>query len=140
VQQPHTAAALALAEAPESRISYGEASGLPHGIFYEGWTAHLRAGTLHLSGGAAQDTAFRAACERLDAAFRGGGPFLDTYVGMAWPADGGRRGGAPLLRHTAGPALHANGRGVAARGAPIPRPACFRTTPPCRSRAASRWR
>ncbi|HEU4883022.1 MAG TPA: hypothetical protein VFT45_12265 [Longimicrobium sp.] len=79
--------ALALAEAPASRAGYGEASGLPHGIFYEGWTAHLRAGTLHLGGGAARDTAFRAACERLDAAFRSGGPFLDTYPGQAWPAD-----------------------------------------------------
>jgi hypothetical protein len=79
--------ALALAEAPRSRIGYGEASGLPHGIFYEGWTAHLRAGTLHLGGGGARDTAFRAMCERLDAAFRSSGPFLDTYPGQAWPAD-----------------------------------------------------
>jgi hypothetical protein len=80
--------ALALAEAPASRIGYGPAGGLPHGMFYEGWTAHLRACTLHLGGGAARDTAFRAACDRLDAAFRGGGgPFLDSYEGMAWPAD-----------------------------------------------------
>lgn len=80
--------ALALADAPRSREGYGLASGLPHGIFYEGWTAHLRAGTLHLAGhGAEADTAFRATCERLDAAFRGGGPFLDTYHGQAWPAD-----------------------------------------------------
>lgn len=79
--------ALALAEAPRSRIGYGPASGLPHGMFYEGWTAHLRAGTLHLGGGAARDTAFRATCERLDTAFRNGGPFLDSYEGLAWPAD-----------------------------------------------------
>ncbi|MCA1788918.1 MAG: hypothetical protein LC667_03380, partial [Thioalkalivibrio sp.] len=79
--------ALALAEAPRSRRGYGPAGGLPHGIFYEGWTAHLRAGTLHLGGGAAGDTVFHAACGRLDAAFRGGGPFLDSYPGMAWPAD-----------------------------------------------------
>ncbi|HST62970.1 MAG TPA: hypothetical protein VLK84_29955, partial [Longimicrobium sp.] len=80
--------ALALAEAPDSRIGYGPAGGLPHGIFYEGWTAHLRAGTLHLGGGAARDPAFRAACDRLDTAFRRGpGPFLDSYPEMAWPAD-----------------------------------------------------
>lgn len=80
--------ALARADAPRSREGYGPASGLPHGIFYEGWTAHLRAGTLHLAGrGAEGDTAFRATCERLDAAFRSGGPFLDTYHGQAWPAD-----------------------------------------------------
>jgi hypothetical protein len=61
---------------------------LPYGVFYEGWTAHLRAGTLHLAGrGAQADTAFRAACERLDLAFRTGGPFLDTYPGQAWPGD-----------------------------------------------------
>jgi hypothetical protein len=80
--------ALVLAEAPRSQAGFGEAGGLPHGIFYEGWTAHLRAGTLHLSGeDAARDTAFRAACGRLDAAFRSGGPFLDSYAGMAWPGD-----------------------------------------------------
>lgn len=89
--------ALALAEAPASRVGYGEASGLPHGIFYEGWTAHLRAGTLHLSGQrAAEDATFRASCERLDAAFRRNGPFLDTYPGMAWPADNAV--GAAVLR------------------------------------------
>jgi hypothetical protein len=80
--------ALALAEAPQSRLGYGPAGGLPHGMFYEGWAAHLRAGTLHLGGGAARDTAFLAACDRLDVAFRGGGgPFLDSYPGMAWPGD-----------------------------------------------------
>ncbi|HEX8392300.1 MAG TPA: hypothetical protein VF665_08105, partial [Longimicrobium sp.] len=80
--------ALALAESPASQLGYGEAGGLPHGMFYEGWTAHLRAGTLHLAGGnAARDSVFRAACERLDAAFRSGGPFLDSYPGMAWPGD-----------------------------------------------------
>jgi hypothetical protein len=79
--------ALALAEAPRSREVFEPAGGLPYGVFYEGWTAHLRAGTLHLGGGAALDTAFRAACDRLDAAFRVDGPFLDSYQGMAWPAD-----------------------------------------------------
>lgn len=81
--------ALALAEAPASQAGFGPASGLPYGVFYEGWTAHLRAGTLHLAGGgaAARDTAFHAACERIDAAFRRAGPFLDSYHGQAWPAD-----------------------------------------------------
>lgn len=88
--------ALALSETPRSRIGYGPASGLPHGMFYEGWVAHLRAGTLHLGGGAARDTAFHATCERLDAASRGGGPFLDSYEGMAWPAD--NAAGAAALR------------------------------------------
>lgn len=96
--------ALALARAPQSRHGYGEAGGLPHGIFYEGWTAHLHAGTLHLGGGAARDTAFRATCDRLDAAFRlGGGPFLDSYEGMAWPAD--NAAGAAALR-SCGTLLH----------------------------------
>lgn len=96
--------ALALAYAPRSRLGYGEAGGLPHGMFYEGWTAHLHAGTLHLGGGAAGDTAFRAACDRLDAAFRGGGgPFLDSYPGMAWPGD--NAAGAAALR-SCGTLLH----------------------------------
>jgi hypothetical protein len=85
-----------LAEAPRSRVGYGPAGGLPHGMFYEGWTAHLRAGTLHLGGGAARDTAFRAACDRLEAAFRGGGPFVDSYPAEAWPAD--NAAGAAALR------------------------------------------
>jgi hypothetical protein len=85
-----------LAEAPRSRVGYGPAGGLPHGMFYEGWTAHLRAGTLHLGGGAARDTVFRAACDRLEAAFRGGGPFVDSYPGEAWPAD--NAAGAAALR------------------------------------------
>lgn len=81
--------ALALAEAPASREGFGPASGLPYGVFYEGWTAHLRAGTHHLGGAhaAAHDTAFRATCERIDAAFRRAGPFLDSYHGQAWPGD-----------------------------------------------------
>lgn len=79
--------ALALAEAPASRRAFTEAGGLPYGMFYEAWTAHLRAGTLHLGGGAAGDGAFRAACDRLDAAFRTHGPFADSYPGMAWPGD-----------------------------------------------------
>lgn len=79
--------ALALAEAPRSKEVFEPASGLPYGVFYAGWTEHLRAGILHLGGGAARDTAFRAACDRLDAAFRRHGPVLDSYVGMAWPAD-----------------------------------------------------
>jgi hypothetical protein len=80
--------ALALAEAPRSRDNFGPTGTLPYGVFYEAWTAHLRAGTLHLAGrGAAQDPEFRATCERLDAAFRSAGPFLDTYFGQAWPAD-----------------------------------------------------
>ncbi|HET7464293.1 MAG TPA: hypothetical protein VFJ82_23750 [Longimicrobium sp.] len=48
---------------------------------------HLRAGILHLAGGAAGDTAFRASCARLDSAFRTQGPWLDSYDGDAWPAD-----------------------------------------------------
>jgi hypothetical protein len=88
--------ALALAEAPASRVGYGVAGGLPHGMFYEGWTAHLRAGTLHLGGGASRDTAFRAACDRLDGVFQSGGPFLDSYPGEAWPAD--NAAGAAVLR------------------------------------------
>lgn len=95
--------ALALAEAPRSRAGFGPAGGLPYGMFYEGWTAHLRAGTLHLGGGAAADTAFRATCDRLDAAFRGGGPFLDSYEGLAWPAD--NAAGAAALR-SCGTLLH----------------------------------
>ncbi|HEX6747725.1 MAG TPA: hypothetical protein VF092_10580 [Longimicrobium sp.] len=88
--------ALALADAPASRAGYGPAGGLPHGVFYEGWTGHLRAGVLHLAGGAERDTAFRAACERLDSAFRAHGPFLDSYEGDAWPAD--NAAGAAVLR------------------------------------------
>jgi hypothetical protein len=88
--------ALALAEAPRSRETFSEAGGLPHGMFYEGWVGHLRAGTLHLGGGAARDTAFRAGCERLGAAFRADGPWVESYSGQAWPADAAV--GAAVLR------------------------------------------
>ncbi|HEX8693006.1 MAG TPA: hypothetical protein VF746_11335 [Longimicrobium sp.] len=88
--------ALALAEAPRSLEPFGPAGGLPFGMFYEGWTGHLRAGTLHLAGGAAGDGAFRATCERLDAAFRGHGPWVDSYPGAAWPGDNAV--GAAVLR------------------------------------------
>lgn len=79
--------ALALADAPASREGFGPASGLPYGVFYEGWVNHLRAGTLHLAGGAARDTAFQASCARLDSAFRINGPWVESYQGEAWPAD-----------------------------------------------------
>lgn len=79
--------ALALAEAPASREPFDAASGLPFGVFYEGWVGHLRAGILHQAGGAARDTAFLATCARLDSAFRAAGPFLDSYPRAAWPAD-----------------------------------------------------
>lgn len=79
--------ALVLAEDSISREIFEPASGLPFGVFYEGWVNHLRAGILHLGGGAAADTAFRASCARLDSAFRASGPFLDTYPGAEWPAD-----------------------------------------------------
>ena len=88
--------ALALAEEPRSHEPFTEAGGLPYGVFYEGWTGHLRAGTLHLAGGAARDGAFRAACDRLEAAFRAHGPFLDSYPNAAWPADNAV--GAAVLR------------------------------------------
>lgn len=88
--------ALALTEAPASREPFELASGLPFGVFYEGWTGHLRAGILHLAGGAARDTAFRGNCARLDSAFRTRGPFLDTYPGAAWTAD--NAAGAAVLR------------------------------------------
>jgi len=88
--------ALALADAPASREPYGPAGGLPLGMFYEGWTGHLRAGILHLAGGAARDTAFRGTCARLDSAFRSQGPFVDSYPGDAWPGD--NAAGAAVLR------------------------------------------
>jgi hypothetical protein len=88
--------ALALADAPASREPYGPAGGLPLGMFYEAWTGHLRAGILHLAGGAARDTAFGGTCARLDGAFRSHGPFVDSYPGDAWPADNAV--GAAVLR------------------------------------------
>jgi len=88
--------ALSLAEAPASREPFGPAGGLPFGMFYEGWTGHLRAGIVHLAGGAARDTAFRGTCARLDTAFRSQGPFVDSYPGDAWPGDNAV--GAAVLR------------------------------------------
>jgi len=88
--------ALALAEAPASLEPFVLADGLPHGMFYEGWVGHLRAGILHLAGGAARDTAFRAACARLNTAFRIHGPLVDSYPDDAWPADNAV--GAAVLR------------------------------------------
>ncbi|HEX9940127.1 MAG TPA: hypothetical protein VGB15_23525 [Longimicrobium sp.] len=81
------ARALVLAEAPRSRETFEPAGSLPLGVFYEGWVGHLRAGLLHLGGGAAGDTAFRGTCARLDTAFRSQGPFLDSYPNATWPAD-----------------------------------------------------
>jgi hypothetical protein len=88
--------ALALAEAPASHEPFTEAGGLPYGVFYDGWVGHLRAGILHLAGGAARDTAFQATCARLDSAFRNHGPLVDSYPGQAWPAD--NLAGAAVLR------------------------------------------
>lgn len=88
--------ALALVDAPASREGFGPAGGLPFGVFYEGWTRHLRAGVLHLAGGATRDTAFRGACARLDSAYRANGPWVESYPGEAWPADAAS--GAAVLR------------------------------------------
>jgi len=88
--------ALALVDDSTSREAFGPAGGLPYGMFYEGWSGHLRAGILHLAGGAAGDTAFRSTCARLDYAFRAYGPFVYSYPGEAWPADDAV--GAAVLR------------------------------------------
>ena len=65
---------------------------LPYGAFYNGWLNYLRGKYLALQndderdGGIAAD--FKAGCKRIAAALDSSDtPYLESYYGMAWPAD-----------------------------------------------------
>ncbi|MEM1118431.1 MAG: hypothetical protein AAGJ11_18125, partial [Bacteroidota bacterium] len=84
----HARRALALVEAEPSTATFGPAGGLPHGMFYEAWTARLRAAVLRLDPEAADvRDALRASCDRLDGVLASGPLHADSYPGAAWPAD-----------------------------------------------------
>lgn len=76
---------LALATSATTREPFGPAGGLPHGMFYEAWTAQLRLAAR--SEADAPDSALVASCRRLGAALDGPDLFPDSYPGLAWPAD-----------------------------------------------------
>lgn len=65
--------------------TFGLASGLPHGMFYEAWTTQLRLAAARDVGATDDDLA--ASCRRLDAALGGPALFPESYPGQAWPAD-----------------------------------------------------
>ncbi|MEO0557993.1 MAG: hypothetical protein AAF170_07400 [Bacteroidota bacterium] len=82
--------ALDLATDSVSRGTFPAAGGLPHGIFYEAWTARLRLGIARLAQDeftASEADALASSCHRLDLAFLRAPAFLDSYPGAAWPAD-----------------------------------------------------
>lgn len=76
---------LALATNSTTREPFGPAGGLPHGMFYEAWTAQLRLAARRE--GEEPDLALVASCRRLGAALDGATLFPDSYPGLAWPAD-----------------------------------------------------
>ena len=75
--------AVRLAEAEETRRTFGPAGGLPHGVFYDAWTTHLLLAAPQAAG--VRDS-LAARCQRLEAAL-GDGAWVDSYPGQAWPAD-----------------------------------------------------
>lgn len=79
--------ALALAEVEATRETFVPAGGLPHGMFYEAWTARLRASVVALVPEAGERGQLRASCQRIEDAFAAGPLFVDSYPGAAWPAD-----------------------------------------------------
>jgi len=82
--------ALELASDSVSRQPFGQADGLPNGIFYEAWTTRLRLGIARLAGEdltASEAYALASSCRRLDLAYIRTPAFLDSYPGAAWPAD-----------------------------------------------------
>lgn len=83
--------ALALATDPASQATFGPAGGLPHGMFYEAWTARLTAAVIETPTIGADDLpglrrGLGASCGRLAGAFEAE-VFPDSYPGQAWPAD-----------------------------------------------------
>jgi hypothetical protein len=65
---------------------------LAYGAFYSGWSGILLARKLTLQPGTQRDpqdvTTFSATCKRIAEALQGSPtPFLESYRGMAWPAD-----------------------------------------------------
>ena len=81
----HVLDAVRLAEAEETRRTFGPAGGLPHGVFYDAWTTHLLLAAPAGIGEIQDSLAVR--CRRLGAALEGDALWIDSYPGQAWPAD-----------------------------------------------------
>jgi hypothetical protein len=80
-------------DSPAGRAPFSPALSPTYGVFYTGWRLYLQANYLRALGPAnAQPTmlvAFERDCDSLAAAFaRSPTPFLPSYPGSAWPADG----------------------------------------------------
>lgn len=81
---------LALARDPETSDRFPTAGGLPHGMFYEAWTTRLGVSVARLErslGEPPDTTALAASCRRLNAVLTAGPVFVESYSGLAWPAD-----------------------------------------------------
>jgi hypothetical protein len=84
--------ALAQLESSEGRAPFSPALNPPYGVFYNGWTNGLRGGILKLQPSDTHDpeevTAFEETTAALAAAFNASDtPFLQAYLGQAWPVD-----------------------------------------------------
>jgi len=80
------------ATSEEGRLPFIATIDPPLGIFYEGWTNWLHAGTLLAEPPAERDpadiAAFERDCDGIAGAFAGSStPFLVSYPGQAWPVD-----------------------------------------------------
>ncbi|OZC02740.1 hypothetical protein [Rubricoccus marinus] len=79
---------------PEGRAPFPAAMDPPHGAFWTGWTLWLDAERLAAAPEASGElVAFRARADSLAAALTrsldaSGSPYLQSYPGRAWPADG----------------------------------------------------
>ena len=79
----HVRDAVRLAEAQETRRTFGPAGGLPYGVFYDAWTTHL---LLAAPGAPEARDSLAVRCQRLGDALEGA-LWIDSYPGQAWPAD-----------------------------------------------------
>jgi hypothetical protein len=78
-------------ESEQGRAVFSQKLDPPYGIFHSGWSAWLRGVILHAAGpsiDSEEALLFTAQCDRIAAAFdRSPTPFLQSYVGSAWPSD-----------------------------------------------------
>ena len=78
-------------ESEQGRAVFSQKLSPPYGIFYAGWSTWLRGVILHAAGpdvDPEEARLFTAQCDRIAAAFdQSATPFLQSYVGSAWPSD-----------------------------------------------------
>lgn len=104
-QEARTEAQWALHElqAPAAQFTFDEELPLPLGAFYQGWTAYCAGRYLAALPPSQRDSAelgrFRRQCALIAGALRSSSsPYLESYAGAAWPADG-VMGAAALAWH-----------------------------------------